>query len=175
MALKTAYKICSEDDITQILKIYKQSYVEHYTYLWTDNGENYINTFFTKEKIFSEMNDNNTRFYLIYNEELPVGVLKINYNKTFEGAINNDNLEIERLYFLKKAAGKGLGKSALKMASELAAVEKKKYIWLKAMEAADAVKFYHKQGFVIIGETDLSYPFIKNEFKRMVIMKLDVK
>lgn len=174
MALKTTYRICSQDDITQILKIYKQSYAEHYTYLWTDQGENYINTFFTEEKISSEMNDKNTRFYLVYNEGFPVGVLKINDNKSFDGEINTDNLEIERLYFLKEAAGKGLGKSTLKMVSELAAAEKKKYIWLKAMQAADAVKFYQKQGFVIVGETDLSYPFMKNEFKRMVIMKLDV-
>lgn len=175
MTQKTIYKICSEDDIPQILKIYRQSYVEHYTYLWTDNGENYMNMSFTKEKIFSEMNDNNTRFFLIYSEKLPVGVLKINDSKSFNGAINNDSLEIERLYFLKEAAGKGLGKSTLEMVLELAASEKKKNIWLKAMKTADAVKFYQKQDFLTIGETDLSYPFLKDEFKRMVIMKRDVK
>lgn len=173
MIQELRYKICSEDDIPQILEVYKQSYVQHYTYLWTDNGENYINSSFTKEKIFLEMSDNNSRFYLIYNSELPIGILKINNNKSVDGTINN-NLEIERLYFLKEAAGQGLGKSTLKMVLELAVNENKKVVWLKAMKAADAVRFYEKQGFVVTGETNLSYPFIKEEFKTMVVMQLDI-
>ncbi|MDR6764323.1 GNAT superfamily N-acetyltransferase [Flavobacterium sp. 2755] len=174
MIQEPGYKICSVEDIPQILEVYKQSYREHYTYLWTDNGENYMNSSFTVEKITSEMNEAQSRFYLIYDQESPAGILKINNNKAVDGKKDSDALEIERLYFLKEAAGKGLGKSALKMVLDLAAVENKKTIWLKAMKCADAVKFYEKQDFGVTAEMDLSYPFIKDEFKRMVVMQRPV-
>jgi len=175
MIKEPRYKICSESDIPQILKIYKQSYIEHYLYLWTDNGESYMKTNFTQEKIVSEMNEDDTQFFLIYDEELPVGVLKINNNKDIDKTSNTDYLEIERIYFLKEAAGKGLGKSTIKMIEHLATNENKKAIWLKAMEDADAAKFYEKLGFVVIEQFDFSYPNIKDEFKRMVLMQLLLK
>lgn len=169
------YKICSEDDIPQILEVYKQSYKEHYLYLWTDNGENYINSNFTKEKITSEMNVPHSQFYLIYDQKLAIGILKINNNKSADGKNDTDALEIERLYFLKEAAGKGLGKATLKMVLQLAANENKKTIWLKAMKCSDALKFYEKQNFTVTAEMDLTFPFIKDEFKGMVVMEKEVK
>lgn len=175
MIKEPSYKICSEDDIPQILEVYKQSYKEHYLYLWTDNGENYMNASFTKEKITSEMNVLHSQFYLIYDQELAIGVLKINNNKSSDGKKNTDALEIERLYFLKEAAGKGLGKATLKMVSQLAANENKKTIWLKAMKCSDAFKFYEKQNFTVTAEMDLTYLFIKDEFKGMVVMEKEVK
>ncbi|CAC9974581.1 GNAT family N-acetyltransferase [Flavobacterium panici] len=175
MIKEPEYKICSEDDIPQILEVYKQSYKEHYLYLWTDNGENYMNTSFTKEKIISEMNVPQTQFYLIYDQELAIGVLKINNNKSAEGKKDTNALEIERLYFLKEAAGKGLGKATLKMVLQLAAHENKKTIWLKAMKCSDALKFYEKQNFKVTAEMDLTYPFIKDELKGMVVMEKEVK
>ncbi len=172
MIKEAVYKICSTDDIPQILEICRQSYIEHYTYLWSDDGENYMQTSFTPERISLEMMVDESKFYLIYHEQLPVGILKINNEKYLDGTKNSDYLEIERIYFLKAAAAKGLGKSTLKMVGQLALNENKKVIWLKAMKGADAVKFYEKQGFVITDETELSYPFIKEQFKRMVVMQL---
>ncbi|SNR41768.1 GNAT family N-acetyltransferase [Flavobacterium sp. ov086] len=172
MIKEPRYKICSEGDIPQILKIYNQSYIEHYLYLWTDHGENYMKTNFTKEKILSEMNEDDTQFFLIYHEELPVGILKLNNNKAIDKTRDTNYLEIERIYFLKEASGKGLGKSTIKMVEHLATNENKKVIWLKAMKSGDAVKFYEKQGFVVTDQIDLSYPNVKDEFKRMVLMQL---
>ncbi len=174
MIKEPRYKICSEDDIPQILEVYKQSYKEHYLYLWTDNGENYMNASFTKEKITSEMNVLDSQFYLIYDQELAIGVLKINNNKSADGKKDTDALEIERLYFLKEAAGKGFGKATLKMVLQLAANENKKTIWLKAMKCSDAFKFYEKQNFIVTAEMDLTYLFIKDEFKEMVVMEKEV-
>ncbi|MDO6435199.1 GNAT family N-acetyltransferase [Flavitalea sp. BT771] len=175
MTKEPKYKICSEDDIPQILEIYKQSYIEHYTYLWSDKGENYMKTSFTKERILSEMNEAHSKFFLIYEDDLPVGILKINDGRSTDGARDPAYLEVERIYFLKKAAGKGLGKLTLQMVDRLAKNANKTIIWLKAMKGADAVKFYEKQGFEVIDETELSYPFIKDEFKRMVVMQLRIK
>jgi ribosomal protein S18 acetylase RimI-like enzyme len=169
------YKICSEEDIPQILDICRQSYIEHYTYLWTDNGENYMKTGFTREKILSEMSEDLSKFFLIYEDEAPVGILKINDGKSTDGTRHPGYLEIERIYFLKQAAGKGFGKLTLKMVHQLAKNGDKKIIWLKAMKGADAVGFYEKQGFEVTDETELSYPFIKEEFKKMVVMELSVQ
>ncbi|QMW04901.1 GNAT family N-acetyltransferase [Spirosoma foliorum] len=169
------YKNCSANEISRILEIYRQSYLEHYTYLWSDESKNYIKTSFTEGKLLAEMNVHKSAFYLISYNNFPVGVLKINTNKSIDGSKDVDYLEIERIYFLRAATGKGLGKSTLKMVKQLAIDGNKKIIWLKAMKGADAVKFYEKQGFMVTGETDLSYPFIIDEFKRMVVMQLYIR
>ncbi|GAB4045514.1 GNAT family N-acetyltransferase [Spirosoma litoris] len=171
----TTYKNCSVNDIPKIIDICRQSYTEHYTYLWSDEGKNYIKTSFTEEKLLAEMNASDSKFFLISDNDFPVGILKININKSIDGTKDVDYLEIERIYFLKVAAGKGLGKSTLKMVEQLAVAGNKKIIWLKAMKGADAVKFYEKQGFIVTDETDLSYPFIIDEFKRMVVMQLHIR
>lgn len=42
------------------------------------------------------------------------------------------------------------------------------------MDSSAAVAFYKKQGFTIMGETTLNCPEIKPEYKKMLIMKLQL-
>ncbi|MFI5185908.1 MAG: hypothetical protein ACHQF0_04245, partial [Chitinophagales bacterium] len=71
-------KTCTQDDILQLVKISIQSYSEHYTYLWHDHGENYIQSNFNYDKLSDEISNPNSIFFLIQLRDKPVGLVKLN-------------------------------------------------------------------------------------------------
>ncbi|RYU94117.1 GNAT family N-acetyltransferase [Emticicia agri] len=168
--MKLVYKVCSKEDIPQLVAIATQSYQEHYTHLWTDGGKNYMKNSFNEEQFLKEIVQPNSIFFLVIIDNLPVGLVKLNIDKAVDDYSANEALELERIYFLKNASGKGLGKETLLMITAFAKDRNKKIIWLKAMKGGNAEAFYQKQGFDVIGETLLDYPFIRAEHTEMVIM-----
>ncbi|GAB3512510.1 GNAT family N-acetyltransferase [Emticicia fontis] len=172
--MQIEYRVCSEEDISQLMKVALQSYVEHYTYLWLDDGEHYMKNSFSAEQLSSEIRDSNSIFFLVIVDKLPVGFIKLNVDKAIDSYHSKKALELERIYFLKSAAGKGLGKEALCMIAKFAKDRDKKAIWLKAMKGGAAHGFYQKQGFALIGETILAYPLMKEEHRGMVVMLKEI-
>lgn len=170
MSSQIEYKVCSKDDIPALLAVAIQSYNEHYTHLWTDEGKNYVKNSFNHEQLSKEIDQPNAVFFLVITNNTPVGFVKLNIDKAIEHYTLNEALELERIYFLKDASGKGLGKATLSMITRLAKKRGKKLVWLKAMKGSDAHGFYQKQGFILNDETILSYPFIKDEHREMVTM-----
>ena len=75
-------EICSEKDIPSLVNISIQSYCEHYTYLWNDEGEAYIAENFSASNFKHQLDDKNVAMFLIYDEEVqPCGFLKLNIDK----------------------------------------------------------------------------------------------
>lgn len=109
-------------------------------------------------------------FFLVYDNGKPVGLAKLNVDHARGPYSAADALELERIYFLKEAAGKGLGKATVAYISDLARQKGKAVVWLKAMADNPSVGFYQKQGFTIAEETYLDYALLKDEFRKMVVM-----
>ncbi|RFS15197.1 GNAT family N-acetyltransferase [Emticicia sp. C21] len=168
------YKVCSKEDITQLIAVAIQSYNEHYIYLWHDEGKNYIKNSFNTEQLSKEIQDPNAIFFLVLVNNAPAGFVKLNIDKAIDSYTSDEALELERIYFLKNAAGKGLGKETLLMITTFAKDRGKKLIWLKAMKGGEAQGFYQKQGFEIISETILTLPYIKEEYRGMVVMLKEI-
>lgn len=168
------YKVCSKEDITQLLAVAIQSYNEHYTHLWHDEGKSYVKNSFSNEQLSKEIDNSNAIFFHVLIDSAPVGFLKLNIDKAIDSYNSNEALELERIYFLKDAAGKGLGRETLSMITKFAKDRQKKAIWLKAMKGGNAQGFYKKQGFELIGETILTLPYIKEEHKGMVVMLKEI-
>lgn len=160
---------CTYNDIPALLEISIQSYREHYTYLWHDEGEGYIQANFNYQQLDKEMSELNSIFFFISSGQKRVGVLKLNIDKGINEYTPEESLEMERIYFIKEASGKGLGKETIDFVTAFAKQRNKKRIWLKAMDGSRAAGFYEKQGFASIGETYLTYPAIREEYKKMII------
>ena len=167
-------KPCTKEDIQDLIQVSTQSYQEHYTYLWEDAGANYMEHNFTAEKFEEEISNSNAVFFLIRDGQKYVGFIKLNIDSGVYNFPARTTLELERIYFIKEAAGKGLGKEAIEFVSNYAKQMHKSHIWLKAMESGTAVEFYKKRGFRVIGEIELDYINIKSEFKKMFVMALEV-
>jgi len=165
-------KICTKEDIDELTRVLMQSYRENYLYLWYDDGEAYVRSSFGGDRLSDELSDPNSVFYLVYDGQKPVGVIKLNIDGPLKGYSTDAALELERIYFIKEASGKGLGTAAVNFITNFARERKKSIIWLKAMDSSAAVEFYKNRGFRITGETWLTYPAMKEEYRRMVIMVL---
>ncbi|WP_431216097.1 GNAT family N-acetyltransferase [Puia sp. P3] len=167
-------KICTKEDIDELIRVLLQSYRENYLYLWYDGGEAYMQASFGADRLTGELADPNAVFFMVYDGTQPVGVIKLNIDSPLYNYPAGTTLELERIYFVKEASGKGLGTAAINFITNFAREKNKSIIWLKAMDSSAAVGFYKNRGFRITGETWLSYPAMKEEYRRMVIMVLDL-
>ena len=152
-----------------------RAYSDHYLHLWYDKGEWYINKSFPVKNLLKELEDEHARFFLIYYNEEAVGFLKLNIDAPLKGEENINALELERIYLLKSASGKGIGKFVLDFVFQIAKEQNKDFVWLKVMDSsADAIRFYKNYGFEIWGKHFLEFPEMKEEFRGMYIMKKDL-
>ena len=165
---------CSEKDISTIIDVAIKSYNEYYLHLWYDAGAWYKQLSFNQETLKQEMLDANARFYLLYEAETPVGFLKLNLHKKLEPYTDTDCLELERIYIIKYATGKGLGKQAVNFTLDIARSLNKKYIWLKGMDTSPSMFFYESTGFKKIGTVRLDFELMKEEFRGMIVYLQEV-
>ena len=167
-------KLCTKEDIEDLIKLLEQSYLEYYTYLWYDNGAGYMQASFNAGKLNDELSNPNSAFFLLSDGQKLVGVIKLNINSPIAGFSADTALELERIYFIKEASGKGLGKEAINFVSDFARQRQKSIIWLKAMDSSTAVEFYKKRGFQIINEIELQYLNLRDEYRKMYVMILQL-
>ncbi|MEI5991584.1 GNAT family N-acetyltransferase [Enterococcus crotali] len=118
-----------------------------------ENLKNYLDQAYTDEKLTNELQNEQSEFYFIYSEDQLAGYLKINVNDAQTETIDEDALEIERIYIDSDFKRLGLGKMLYNKAMERGKELSKTSIWLGVWENNfSAMKFYHKMGFTQVGE-----------------------
>jgi len=84
-------------------------------------------------------------------------------------------IELERIYIDTTAVNKGIGTYLINFVFDIAKSYQKKYIFLKAMDTAtQAMKFYNKMGFTLLGSfrlSDSTFHLMKEEYRGMHILK----
>ncbi|WP_116788644.1 GNAT family N-acetyltransferase [Flavobacterium psychrotrophum] len=111
--------------------------------------QNYLEKSFSAEKIEHELSNPESYFFIAYEQDTPVGYLKLNTGKAQTELQGNSALEIERIYVLKDFHGKKVGQVLFEKALEISRQLNKEFIWLGVWEQnTKAVRFYEKNGFV---------------------------
>jgi ribosomal protein S18 acetylase RimI-like enzyme len=154
----------------------KAIYVEHYLHLWNNGDADwYMHEYaYPENKLRTELADENNLHFIVYDDETPMGYLKLKIHATLAGFEQTNSLEIERIYLHKAIAGKGIGKQLMLLSEEIAREHNKQMIFLKAMDSStDAIHFYQKMGYTKCGEFILPFPQLKKELRGMVILKKD--
>ena len=167
-------------DAIELSDLAKKIYKPHYPYLWNEGGVDwYINEFaYPVDKVEQEILDPNNLHFIVYKEEEALGYLKININAKSNGIIQEDALELERIYIDIDRIQQSIGSAMMNFVFDLAKKKNKKSIYLKAMDSADkALSFYKKLGFEIIGDYNLPgnvFSLMKPEYRGMYILKYDI-
>lgn len=164
------FKICTAEDSDALVNIALRSYLDHYTYLWNDGGNAYIQANFNNDTMREELANSNSIFYLIYLEDTIVGYCKINIDKAIGHYSAEEALELERIYIIKEATGKGSRTRVIDFVMDLAREKLKTMVWLKAMDSSAAVAFYEKQEFIITDAYHLTFPTMKDECRKILVM-----
>lgn len=139
-----------EKDLETLQSIGIQTFTETFA---EDNTEEamkqYLEDSFNTEKIKSELNNPDSLFYIAWEEDNPVGYLKMNSGKAQTELQDETSLEIERIYVKKSHHGKKVGQLLYNQALETAKQLGKSYLWLGVWEKnLRAINFYSKNGFV---------------------------
>ncbi|MFK7982909.1 MAG: GNAT family N-acetyltransferase [Saprospiraceae bacterium] len=168
-------KVCKKKDLESLITITQTTYRAHYQYLWKDKGEQYIQANYSAAALTKELKDKNVNLYFITEADEIYGFLKLQINAPLDHHSAKDALELARIYLLKKAMGKGLGKAVMQAVREIGLINDKKVIWLKTMDSSDAVQFYQRCGYEICGATRLVIEGLYPELQRQLIMKKEIK
>lgn len=152
MALITVIKASSEDlDILQ--KVGKETFYETFAkYNPEEAMQNYLEKSFAIKKLSEELNNPHSQFFIAWEEDIPLGYLKINSGDAQTKLTDENALEIERIYVKSAYQGKKVGQLLYNKALEIAEAMNCPYIWLGVWESNEkAVSFYRKNGFEEFG------------------------
>jgi len=166
------------DDAPRLAPVALRAYQDHYLHLWHDQGAWYIQQCFTEARLRSELSESTSRFFLIHRAGEPVGFLKLNLEPPAQKHVETafvppaNSLELERIYFVKAATGKGIGTAVLQQLDAYARQLGRRAIWLKAMDSSrEAIAFYERNGYVQVGTHRLDFPQMKEAYQGMVILQ----
>lgn len=170
----TDIKKCTAEDVGEICGVAVKTFCE--TFEAVNDPETirtYLEKAFSVEKMYRELKDPNSDFFLLYSNGVVAGYLKLNEAESQTEINDVSSLEIERIYVLDKFQGKGFGRLLMQKALVTAAERKKEYVWLGVWEKNEkAITFYEKNGFYKIG----SHSFLLgNEAQNDYIMRKNIK
>ncbi|WP_223607886.1 GNAT family N-acetyltransferase [Chryseobacterium sp. OSA05B] len=144
----------STEDLETIQSLGRQTFSETFA---ESNSEEAMTTYleesFNTEKVKSELNNPDSHFFIAWEEDHPVGYLKLNSGAAqTELKDDNTSLEIERIYVKKSHHGQKVGQLLYDQALESAQNLGKNYLWLGVWEKnLRALNFYRKNGFEEFG------------------------
>ncbi|WP_421940112.1 GNAT family N-acetyltransferase [Pedobacter sp.] len=138
------------DDYQVVQSIGRETFYEAFA---SQNPEGvmqeYLSTSFSDKKIKTELANKESQFFIAWDNDLPVGYLKINTGNAQTELLGPDALEIERIYVKATHQGKKIGQLLFDKALEVARQKQKKTVWLGVWEEnLKAIRFYEKNGFV---------------------------
>jgi ribosomal protein S18 acetylase RimI-like enzyme len=146
-------KQCNLEDLRTLQEISYETFNE--TFKDQNSPENmnaYLERAFNLEQLEKELSNISLQFFFVYFNNEVAGYLKVNINDAQSEEMDDESLEVERIYVKKEFQKHGLGKYLLNKAVEIALESNKKKIWLGVWEKNEnAVAFYQKMGFVQTG------------------------
>ena len=120
-----------------------------------EDMQKYLDENLNLERLKSELENPNSEFYFIENENKNLGYLKLNFGNAQTEKVEENYFEIERIYVLKAFLGQKIGQILFDKAIEIGREKNLEYVWLGVWEENHrAIKFYKKNGFEIFGKHD---------------------
>ncbi|WP_420385691.1 GNAT family N-acetyltransferase [Roseivirga sp.] len=134
-----------------------------------ENFDSYLKKAFSMQKLSDEFKHPDSFFYFLKDESGLLGYLKINTKTAQTEQLLDSALEIERIYIVQEAQGKGLGKALLEFAMGEAKARQLLCVWLGVWEKNEkAIAFYKHHGFEVFAD----HPFkLGDDLQRDLLMK----
>ena len=120
-----------------------------------EDMQKYLDENLSLERLKNELENLDSEFYFIENENKNLGYLKLNFGNAQTEKLEENHFEIERIYVLKAFLGQKIGQILFDKAIEIGREKNLEYVWLGVWEENHrAIKFYKKNGFEIFGKHD---------------------
>lgn len=123
-----------------------------------DSIARYIVETYNSDQIKSELEDNNSTFFIPELESKAVGFAKLRENSIPECLQGENTIELQRIYLVERVWRKGFGRILMEKCLETAKQKGFESLWLGTWEEnVKARKFYEKLGFAKVGEYQYFY------------------
>ncbi|MEH6406553.1 MAG: GNAT family N-acetyltransferase [Leeuwenhoekiella sp.] len=138
------------ENIDQLQKIGKETFAETFSSGNSEkNMQEYLEKSFSEKKLKAELNDPDAEVYFAVIDNAIIGYLKVNFGQSQTENINDNSLEIERIYVLRDFHGKKVGQILYEKAIQISKERNVNSVWLGVWEENHrAIRFYEKNGFV---------------------------
>lgn len=171
---KIEIRKASLSDLEAIQKIATQTFTETFADVNTpENIVNYLEKSFNTAQLSKELSNPESSFYLAFLDEKAIGYLKINFGKAQTEILDEQALEIQRIYVLQELHGKKVGQLFINEVLNIAILNAVTFIWLGVWEENHrALGFYRKNDFHVFDK----HIFIMGDDKQTdLLMKLEIK
>ncbi|WP_067029789.1 GNAT family N-acetyltransferase [Allomuricauda sp. CP2A] len=171
--MNLSFRQCTISDLDTLVIISKDTFAAAFE---KDNDpadfQDYIQNAFSPEKLNKELENPNSIFYFVFDDETLVGYFKLNTGTAQTDVHDKNAMELERIYVVQAYQGKKIGAQMLSEILNLVRKLKKAYVWLGVWEHnPKAIRFYQRHGFQKFGE----HPYYIGEDKQTDwLLRLDL-
>ena len=163
-------KQCDVGDLRKLQEISYETFNETFNDQNSPESMNaYLERAFNLRQLEKELSNLSSQFFFVYFNSEVAGYLKVNTDDAQSEEMDDESLEIERIYIRTKFQKLGLGKYLINKAIEIAVEQEKNKIWLGVWEENEnAIAFYKKIGFVQAG----SHSFLMGEEEQIDLIMI---
>lgn len=150
-----------QKDISTIQDLAKKSWNFAYANIITQEQIDYmLDLMYSEETLTQHFENPNYQYYLIQENNEFLGFIGFEFHQEPE------TTKLHRIYFLKEAQGKGLGKKALEFVINKAKNANDKRVILTVNKNNSAQKFYESQGFQVYEEAifDIGKGYVMDDY-----------
>ena len=171
--MKLEIKECTLDDLFLLQEFSYKTFYDTFGHMNSpSNMKAYLEKAFNINRLQDELSNSDSLFYFLYIDEELAGYLKLNEYQAQTDIHDPESIEIERIYVAKEFQGKGLGRTLINKALDVALTRMKLYIWLGVWEKNyKALQFYKNNGFYLIGKHSF---FLGEEEQTDFILRKDI-
>ncbi|MFV8772421.1 GNAT family N-acetyltransferase [Aerococcus urinaeequi] len=140
---------CSVADVDELRAVSIETYTDTFGEFNSDeNMRIYLEDAYNREKLTAELTETNSQFFFLKENNETVGYLKLNVGDAQTEHLNDNLLEIERIYVRTAFLRHGYGTKLIQTAEEIARDLGVNGMWLGVWEHNQrALNFYSKMGF----------------------------
>lgn len=161
-------KEVSSFNTEMLFKLMTEIYPPAYSHFWSDNGDWYVNSQYSKENILKELSQEKADYYFIIFKNEIVGNFRIIWDEKLVGLSEEKQVKLHRVYLHPKTQGKSIGNKLMIWLEEKAREKDYQIIWLDAMDAQpQAFQFYKKLGYNYHSHTFLPFDLMYDEVRKM--------
>jgi len=158
----------TEKDISTIQDLAKRSWNFAYANILQQEQIDYmLNLMYSENTLEQHFENPNYQYYLIKEENEFLGFIGFEIHQEAE------TTKLHRIYFLKEAQGRGLGKKALEFVINQARNVNDKRVTLTVNKNNSAQKFYESQDFKVYDEAifDIGNGYVMDDFLMEFLLK----
>jgi GNAT superfamily N-acetyltransferase len=155
-------------DTEALSKLMTDIYYATYSQFWTDNGDWYVKTQYSKESLLKELSEEKSENYFVLFKDEIIGNFRVVWDEKLAGVSEEKQVKLHRIYLHQKRQGSGIGKKLLSWLDENAIKKGYEIIWLDAMnKQPQAFQFYKKLGYKYHSHVFLTFSFLFESVRKM--------